>query len=536
METLVVILFAEGKTKALEGLGVLRQLDKEGEIAIFDARVIVKTPNGPVRVIDQADNLALPLIGGGGVLGALLGLMGGPVGVAVGAAAGAVLGSIADIEETGVTNEFVGDVSEALQRGEVAVVADIDEDLLTPLDTRMEELGGVVLRRTRTFVKDTQNDRDAAVHRAEMDVLTAERLRARADRLARIDASIDQARQKLEAAIERKRAAMMERKRQRAARIRALQTRANQSEGELRKRYDARISALRRGPGEKGVGLALSQRQASPPAGGRSAMEKMIVIVFDDEAKALDGLQAVRELDSDGEISVFEVQVVAKTPDGGARVIRNDDLLSVPMLAGGTAVGAILGLIGGPLGVITCGTAGAVVGAIADAQKAGLTDDFVGEVSRALKPGKVAVVADIMEEAVTPLDERIERIGGVVLRRMNTLVETTEEDLDAEAHRAEMQQLKAERARARAGRLEKIDARIDHLGTQLENAIQRRRGNIRLRQQQREARIERLQSKARQSEGEVRLRQEARIAALRRDYSETRTEGPLCSEGNFKQA
>jgi len=265
-------------------------------------------------------------------------------------------------------------------------------------------------------------------------------------------------------------------------------------------------------------------------------MEKMIVIVFDDEAKALDGLQAVRELDSDGEISVFEVQVVAKTPDGGARVIRNDDLLSVPMLAGGTAVGAILGLIGGPLGVITCGTAGAVVGAIADAQKAGLTDDFVGEVSRALKPGKVAVVADIMEEAVTPLDERIERIGGVVLRRMNTLVETTEEDLDAEAHRAEMQQLKAERARARAGRLEKIDARIDHLGTQLENAIQRRRGNIRLRQQQREARIERLQSKARQSEGEVRLRQEARIAALRRDYSETRTEGPLCSEGNFKQA
>jgi len=108
---------------------------------------------------------------------------------------------------------------------------------------------------------------------------------------------------------------------------------------------------------------------------------------------------------------------------------------------------------------------------------------------------------------------------------MLTFVETTEEDLDAEAHRAEMEQLKAERARARAGRLEKIDARIDHLGRLLENAIQRRRGNIRLRQQQREARIERLQAKARQSKGEVRLRQEARIAALRRDYAETRVAG-----------
>ena len=251
METLVVVVFAEGKTKALEGLGALMKLDKEGEIAVYDARVIVKTPNGPVRVIDQADNLALPLIGGGSVLGAVLGLIGGPVGVAVGAAVGAVVGSIADVEETGVTNEFVDDVSEALQRGEVAVIADIDEDLLTPLDTRMEELGGVVLRRTRTFVKDTQDDRDAAVHRAEMDELKAERLRARADRLARIDASIDHTRLKLEAAIERKRSAMLERKKQRDARIAALQARAEQAEGELRKRYDARISALRRDSREK---------------------------------------------------------------------------------------------------------------------------------------------------------------------------------------------------------------------------------------------------------------------------------------------
>jgi len=251
-------------------------------------------------------------------------------------------------------------------------------------------------------------------------------------------------------------------------------------------------------------------------------MEKMIAVVFDSETKAMDGLQIIRELDADGEISVFEAQVVAKKPEGGVRVIRNDDLLSLPMLAGGTAVGAIAGLLGGPVGVIACGTAGAVIGAIADADKAMLTDEFAAEVSRAISAGKVAVVADIMEEAEAPLDRRMESIGGVVFRRMRVFVETAEDDFDAEAHQAEMEKLKAERARARADRLKKIDARIDHLRARLENALERQGATMRLREQQREARIEALKAKARDAEGEVRHRREARIAEFRRDYAETK--------------
>jgi len=47
----------------------------------------------------------------------------------------------------------------------------------------------------------------------------------------------------------------------------------------------------------------------------------------------------------------------------------------------------------------------------------GVTDEFVSDVTAALTPGKVAVVADISEEWVTPLDMRVEQIGGVVFRR-----------------------------------------------------------------------------------------------------------------------
>jgi len=215
-----------------------------------------------------------------------------------------------------------------------------------------------------------------------------------------------------------------------------------------------------------------------------------------------------------------EEQIVGKEPSGAVRVITNSDPSSRAMTAGGTAVGLLVGLLGGPLGVLAGATAGALAGSFGDAEEAGVTDEFVNDVSDALTPGKVAVVADIAEEFVTPLDTRMESIGGVVLRRTRSLVETTQDDRDAAAHHAEMEQLKAERARTRADRLDKIDDKIDRLRAKLENALERKRVKMRLRQQRREAKIQALQTKADQAEGEVRRRQEVRIAELRRDYAD----------------
>jgi uncharacterized membrane protein len=249
-------------------------------------------------------------------------------------------------------------------------------------------------------------------------------------------------------------------------------------------------------------------------------MEKMIVVVFDNEPKAFEGLRILRVLDNEEEISLYDLQIVAKEPSGAVRVINNAGPSSLAMTAGGTAVGLLVGLLGGPVGVLVGATAGALAGSIGHAEEAGVTDEFVDDVSKALTPGKVAVVADIAEEFVTPLDTRMESIGGVVLRRTRSLVETTQDDRDAAAHRAEMEQLKAERAWTRSDRLEKIDDKIDRFRAKLENALERKRVKMRLRQQQRDAKIQALQTKADQAEGEVRRRQEARIAELRRDYAD----------------
>ena len=42
-------------------------------------------------------------------------------------------------------------------------------------------------------------------------------------------------------------------------------------------------------------------------------MEKILVVVFDDESKACDGHRALKELDSEGAISVHAEAVIKKT-------------------------------------------------------------------------------------------------------------------------------------------------------------------------------------------------------------------------------
>jgi uncharacterized membrane protein len=251
-------------------------------------------------------------------------------------------------------------------------------------------------------------------------------------------------------------------------------------------------------------------------------MDKLIVVVFDNKSKALNGLHTLREMDNSGEISVYDAQLVERDPaTGTVRNVENIDLKGFPDLMGGTVIGTLVGLLGGPIGAIVGATGGMLIGAVADAREVGVTDEFVNDIRAALTPGKAALCALIDEgEWIMPLDTEMERFGGVVFRRIRSYEKERQEDIDAAAHRAEMEQLKAERAKAKADRLAKIDAKIDHLRVKLENAIERKRLNVQKRQQERDAKVKALQAKAAKSQGEIHSRQEARIAQLRRDYEE----------------
>jgi uncharacterized membrane protein len=197
MNKIIVTIF-DDEQSAYQGLSALKVLHTEATLTLHAAAVITKDAKGVVSV-KQADDPGPVNTLFGLATGSLIGLLGGPVGLAVGAATGAVAGSLFDLATLGVGDDFLREVSENLTPGKVAVIADIDEDWVTPLDTRMEALGGIVFRRARGEFIDSQIERELAADRAEIARLKAEYNQALSDAKAKLKAKLDAAETRVEA-------------------------------------------------------------------------------------------------------------------------------------------------------------------------------------------------------------------------------------------------------------------------------------------------------------------------------------------------
>ena len=161
-------------------------------------------------------------------------------------------------------------------------------------------------------------------------------------------------------------------------------------------------------------------------------MKNYIAVVFSTDDKAHRGLRALWDLDIEGEVTVHGAAVIRRDDMGHIRVAdRNTDLGM--RTAMGIGIGALLGLMAGPVGV-AAGIAGAAtlgvgtavgVGALAGGA-VGVTADVVKEDRRenaaeesffTLKHGQSAVVAEVSEDFLSILDEAMKPLGGTVYRR-----------------------------------------------------------------------------------------------------------------------
>jgi len=246
-------------------------------------------------------------------------------------------------------------------------------------------------------------------------------------------------------------------------------------------------------------------------------MEKMLVAVFDNEAKAYEGSRALAQLDAEGSIAIHAQAVIKKNPDGTATVKQFNDEFPVGSLAG-TTVGSLIGLLEGPVGLAVGATTGLFAGMVRDLFAAGVNAEFVDDTAATLTPGKCAVLADISEEWETPVDTRIEALGGIVFRTSKQVVEQDQRAREAAALREEIDQLKAEYAETRADRKAKIRARIDKLEADLQRKIDEVKQRSAQMKQETEAKVQALKKKAEKTQGEIKATLDARITRIQRDY------------------
>jgi uncharacterized membrane protein len=246
-------------------------------------------------------------------------------------------------------------------------------------------------------------------------------------------------------------------------------------------------------------------------------VDKIVAVVFKDEKSAYQGVRAFSEMNAEGSIDVAVVCVIKKETDGTVSTKEVADGFPVGTLAG-TALGSLVGLLGGPIGLAVGATSGAFAGMVGDLYSIGVDEEFVSDVATALLPGKCAVVAEVDEEWVTPMDTRMEALGGMVYRALKSTVHEEHWERDIAAAKAQREQLRIEHAKAQADRKARLQAQIDRLSERIDAKLARVQARSQQVTREFQARVQRLQQKADKEKGDAKAAVEARIAKLRLDY------------------
>ncbi len=125
-------------------------------------------------------------------------------------------------------------------------------------------------------------------------------------------------------------------------------------------------------------------------------MSKVIVASFTDEKKAMAAFSKLNELESIGDISLYDKRIVRKNTDGTTQTLKADSS-NVWTSFGGMAAGGLLGTLGGPIGFIIGLYAGAAVGSFAQMEQYEFEGDFIKNIEKEMSAGTVSVIAEIDE-------------------------------------------------------------------------------------------------------------------------------------------
>lgn len=200
MEKLIFISFHNEK-QANEGIQALRELHT---VTLYAGALIAKDPNGKI-VIKQSVVKRRAATLSGLLMDSLMGLFG-PAAIAIDTGSGALIGAAIDAAKRGITMEFVQAIENELASGKIGIIAEIDEEWVTPIDIRMEPLGATVFRQTRTQVEDAFFEKEIEAQRAELAILESEKAakaktneeQKAAETDARLQAKIEATRHKIQ--------------------------------------------------------------------------------------------------------------------------------------------------------------------------------------------------------------------------------------------------------------------------------------------------------------------------------------------------
>lgn len=247
-------------------------------------------------------------------------------------------------------------------------------------------------------------------------------------------------------------------------------------------------------------------------------MSKFIVVVLPTETKAYEATLELKALHDENSLTVYNMAVIAKSADGLIAVKETDD--HGPFGIGlGAVVGGLIGVFGGPAGLIAGVAGGALLGSMNDLFNLGLSAKFIEKISTELAPGKSAVIAEIDEVWQTPLDTRMETLGGIVLRNWRGDFEDEQIALVGAAAKANYQHLKTEYAHATAQAKAGLEARLSTAKAEFDATEHSAKKRVEVLEEELKAKVTTLEKQMKGAETDSKDKIVKQIATLKADYT-----------------
>ncbi len=195
-----------------------------------------------------------------------------------------------------------------------------------------------------------------------------------------------------------------------------------------------------------------------------TAIESVAIVRFPQSSQAYQALSELRELnESLASLEVRSAALVERTPDGALRVPEQSDAVIGVGTATGGLLGMVVGVLGGPLGVLLGFGTGALIGGAFDVDRAVGVDSTLSVLSAQVPPGSTALIVDTVEETPEPLDQLAARFGATVERQPAAQVAAEVEAAEEAAEAAQKEADRVLRERRHAAAHAKFDTVKDKL-------------------------------------------------------------------------
>jgi uncharacterized membrane protein len=131
--------------------------------------------------------------------------------------------------------------------------------------------------------------------------------------------------------------------------------------------------------------------------------ESVIVIRFPEASYAYQALSELRQLDAGlTSLDISAAILLERRPDGTLHMPEHGDVSIGAGTVTGGLIGMVIGVLGGPLGLLLGFGTGTLVGGVFDIDRATKVDGALALLSREIPPGTTVLILEVAETSPNP--------------------------------------------------------------------------------------------------------------------------------------